>query len=185
MEKLGNKVMNSLDWTVQAFVDGRISTETLLQPDGVESILKVLDAKAGWIQEDESKLLLRKALFNVERGRDVSLRQYTTRRLAQIEAALAAALVTMPTATWGTVLKEGARLSQQSEQTLLNTLAAWSSTTSFEGSTPWTWTRRKVSSRRPSNRWCTPLWRPAGISRVMRSKRKLMSSQTRKSPVPL
>ena len=34
---------------------------------GVESILKVLDAKAGWIQEDESKLLLRKALFSVER----------------------------------------------------------------------------------------------------------------------
>ena len=54
--------MNSLDWTLQAFVDGWISTETL-QPDGVEPILKVLDAKAGWIQEDESKLLLRQALF--------------------------------------------------------------------------------------------------------------------------
>ena len=121
VEKLGTKVMNSLDWTVQAFVDGRISTEALLQPDAVESILKVLDAKAGWIQEDESKLLLRKALFSVERGKDESLRQYTTRRLAQIEAASAAALVTMPTTTWGTVLKEGARLSKQSEQNL-NTL---------------------------------------------------------------
>ena len=51
VEKLGTKVMNSLDWTVQAFVDARISTESLL-----ESILKVLDAEAGWIQEDESKL---------------------------------------------------------------------------------------------------------------------------------
>ena len=114
--------MNSLDWTVQAFVDGRISTEALLQPDGVESILKVLDAKASWIQEEESKLLLRKALFSVERGKDESLRQYTTRRLAQIEAASAAALVTMPTTTWGAVLKEGARLSKQSEQNL-NTLS--------------------------------------------------------------
>ena len=28
-EKLGTKVMNSLGWTVQAFVDGRISTEAL------------------------------------------------------------------------------------------------------------------------------------------------------------
>ena len=102
VEKLGTKVMNSLDWTVQAFVDARISTEALLQPDAVESILRVLDAKAGWIQEDESKLLLRKALFSVERGKDESLRQYTTRRLAQIEAASAAALVTMPTTTWGT-----------------------------------------------------------------------------------
>ena len=118
VEKLGTKVMNSLDWTVQAFVDGRISTEALLQPDAVESILKVLDAKAGWIQEDESKLLLRKALFSVERGKDESLRQYTTRRLAQIEAASASALVTMLTTTWGTVLKEGARLSKQSEQNL-------------------------------------------------------------------
>ena len=54
--------------------------------------LKGLDAKAGWIQEDESKLFLRKALFSVERGKDESLRQYTTRRLAQIEAASAAAL---------------------------------------------------------------------------------------------
>ena len=121
VEKLGTKVMNSLDWTVQAFVDGRISTEALLQPNAVESILKVLDAKACWIQEDVSKLLLRKALFSVERGKDESLRQYTTRRLAQIEAASAAALVTMPTTTWGTVLKEGARLSKQSEQNL-NTL---------------------------------------------------------------
>ena len=60
-------------------------------------------------------------LFSVERGKDESLRQYTTRRLAQIEAVSAAALVTMPTTTWGTVLKEGARLSKQSEQNL-NTL---------------------------------------------------------------
>ena len=120
-EKLGTKVMNSLDWTVQAFVDARISTEALLQPDAVESILKVWDAKARWIQEDESKLLLRKALFSVERGKDESLRQYTTRRLAQIEAASEAALVTMPTTTRGTVLKEGARLTKQSEQNL-NTL---------------------------------------------------------------
>ena len=45
----------------------------------------------------------------------------TTRRLAQIEAAFTAALVTMPTTTWGTVLKEGARLTKQSEQNL-NTL---------------------------------------------------------------
>ena len=121
VEKLGTKVMISLDWTVQAFVDGRISTEALPQPDAVESILKVLDAKAGWIQEDESKLLLRKALFSVERGKDESLPQYTTRRLAQIKAASAADLVKMPTTTWGTVLKEGARLSKQSEQNL-NTL---------------------------------------------------------------
>ena len=66
VEKLGTKVMNSLDWTVQAFVDGRISTEALLQPGAVESILKVLDAKAGWIQEDESKL---PAKCNVQRGK--------------------------------------------------------------------------------------------------------------------
>ena len=121
VEKLGTKVMNSLDWTVQAFVAARISTEALLQPDAVESILRVLDAKAGCIQEDESKLLLRKALFSVERNKDESLRQYTTRRLAHIEAASAAALVATPTNTWGTVLKEGARLTKQSEQNL-NTL---------------------------------------------------------------
>ena len=48
VEKLGTKVMNSLDWTVRAFVGARISTEALQQPDAVESILKVLDAKAGW-----------------------------------------------------------------------------------------------------------------------------------------
>ena len=70
------------------------STEAFPQPDAVQSILKVLDAKAGWIQEDKSKLLLRKALFSVERGKDESLRQYTTR----------------------TMLKEGARLTKQSEQ---------------------------------------------------------------------
>ena len=74
-----------------------------------------------WIHEDESKLLLRKSLFSVERGKGESLRQYTTRRLAQIEAASTASLVTMPTTTWGTVLKEGARLTKQSEQNL-NTL---------------------------------------------------------------
>ena len=80
-EKLGTKVMNSLDWTVQAFVDARISTEALLQPGAVESILKVLDSKAGWIQEDEPKLLLRKALFSVERGKDESLRQKNDKKV--------------------------------------------------------------------------------------------------------
>ena len=117
VEKLSNTVMNSLDWTVQAFVEGRISSETHLQPDGVELIL-VLDVKAGWIQEDESEHFLRKALFNVERGRDESLRRYAARRFAQIEAASATALVTVPTATWGMVLKESARMSTQSEQNL-------------------------------------------------------------------
>ena len=84
VDTLGSKLMNSQDWTVQALVDGTIFTEAHLQPDGVESILKVLDARAGWIQDCESKLLLRKALVNVKRGRDESLRQYTTWRLAQI-----------------------------------------------------------------------------------------------------
>ena len=51
---------------MQAFVDARIPTEALLQPDAVESILKVLDANAGSIQEDESKLLLVKG--TVQRG---------------------------------------------------------------------------------------------------------------------
>ena len=94
-------ILESLAGSGSLGVDGRISTEALLQPDAVESILKVLDAQAGWIQEDESKLLLRKALFRVERGKDESLRQYTTRRLAQIEAASAAVLVTMPTTSLG------------------------------------------------------------------------------------
>ena len=59
-----------------------------------------------------------KALSSVESGKDEPSRQYTTKRLAQIEAAEAAALVTMPTTTWGAVLKEGARLTKQSEQNL-------------------------------------------------------------------
>ena len=42
---------------------------SILHPDGVESILKVLDAKVGWIQEDESKLLLRKALSGWKEAR--------------------------------------------------------------------------------------------------------------------
>ena len=50
------------------------------------------------------------ALFSVERGNDESLRQYTTRRLVQIEAASTAALVTMPTTT----------LSEHNLNTLLN-----------------------------------------------------------------
>ena len=51
--------------------------------------------------------------FRVERVKDASRRERTIRRLAQIEAASATALVTMPTTTWGLVLKEGARLSKQ------------------------------------------------------------------------
>ena len=75
----------------KAFADASFSSEAVLQPESVESILKALDAKTGWIQEDESKVLLRKALFcSMERGKDESLRQHTTRRLAQIEAASAA-----------------------------------------------------------------------------------------------
>ena len=107
IEKLGVKVMIFLDWTVHAFVDARNSAEAFLQPDSVESIQKVLDGK-GWF------------------GSGGRVRQYTTRRLAQIEAASIAStaiFLTMPTTTWGTVLKEGARSTKQSEQnfnTLLN-----------------------------------------------------------------
>ena len=76
----------------------------------------------GWLDPGgRVQTSLRKALFSVERGKDESLRQYTTRRLAQIEAASTASLVSMPTTTWSTVLKEGARLTKQSEQNL-NTL---------------------------------------------------------------
>ena len=179
VEKLGTKIMKSLGWMVQSFVDARISTEALLQPDAVESSLKVLDAKAGWIQEDESKLLLRKALFSVERGKDESLRQYATRRLAQIEAASAAALVTMPTTTWGTVLKEGARLTKQSEQnldTLLN--GSTELMTLREHSTCWTWKVRKASSRQLSNLWCAPSWKPENSAKISRVKKRQTNRMT-------
>ena len=129
-------------------MDEWISSDALQQVDGVESILKVLEAKAGSIQEDESKLLLQKALFSVERGKDESLQHYTTRRLSQIEAA-SAALVNVPTTTWGTVLKEGARLSKQSEQNL-STLFEWQ-----HGRSSTQWTPRRASSRQPSNWWST------------------------------
>ena len=118
MEKLGNKVMSSLDWTVQAFVDARISWEALLQPDGVELILKVWDAKARRIQEDESKLLMQKAVFSVARGKTSlfgNAHQGGWRKSRQAQQ------LTKPTTTWGTVLKEGARLPKQSEQTRLST----------------------------------------------------------------
>ena len=123
-------------------------------------ILKVLDAKAGCVQEDESKLLLRKALYSVERAKDESLRQHTTRRLAQIEAASAAALVTMPTTTWGTVLKEGARLTKQSEENL-NTL--------LNGSTELDDVARALNML---DLCCTPSWKLENSVRVSHVKKR-------------
>ena len=190
VEKLGTKVMKSVDWTVQAFVDGRISTEALLQPDGVESILMVLDAKAGWIQEDESKLLLRKALFRVEGGKDESLRQYTTGRLVQIEAALSSRSGHHANDDLGHSAEGRCAVVHAVRTELQYTLgtAARSSTTLPEHSTCWTWSARRASSRQLSNLWYTPAWKPddaAEISSVKKRKRKLTSNRVNKSTVLL
>ena len=85
VEKLGNKVMSSLDWTVQVLVDGRISAVALMLPDG-EGLGPPRPAAS------------RRTNPNFSWGRHSS---------AWKEAK--------------TLLKEGARLSKQSEQSL-NTL---------------------------------------------------------------
>ena len=87
-----------------------------------KSILKVLDAK-GWL-DPGGRVQTSLAKGTVQRGKRAkrslcdNTRQEGWRKSRQ---PLQAALVTMPTTTWGTVLKEGARLTKQSEQNL-NTL---------------------------------------------------------------
>ena len=44
-----------------------------LQPDGVESILKALDPKAGWVQEDESQASPAEGTLQRGEGKDESL----------------------------------------------------------------------------------------------------------------
>ena len=81
VEKLGHKVMKSLVWTVQAFVDERLSTEALLQPQrcGVDFEGLGRQGPAGSRKTDPS--------FSCEghssagRGRDESLRQYTNKEV--------------------------------------------------------------------------------------------------------
>ena len=105
----------------------------------------------------------------------MSLRQYTTKRLAQIEAASTAALViTMPTA----VLKEGTRLTKQSKQ---KNLAARSSMMSLEHSTCWTWTVHRA----PSFRWSLALRReqPSRLPRFAPTSLLCTVAMTRLKPV--
>ena len=121
VEKLGTKVMNSLDWTVQAFVDARISTEALLQPVAVESIFKGFGCQGRLVPGGRVQTPLAKG--TVQRGKRQgrvcdNTRQEGWRRSRQPPQPL---WLPWLTTTWGTVLKEGVRLTKQSEQNL-NTL---------------------------------------------------------------
>ena len=88
VEKLATKVMNSLDWTVQAFVDAKISTEAFLQPDAVGVNLERFWMPSGWNPGGRFQTPPAKGTVQPKEARTSLLRQYTTRRLAQMRGSL-------------------------------------------------------------------------------------------------
>ena len=147
VEKLGTKVMNSLDWTVQAFVDARISTEALTSATRCCGVnFEGLGCQGrldpgGRVQTPPAK-------GTVQRGKRQGRVSATThdKKDGADRGGLRSRSGYHANDTWGTVLKEGARLPKQSEQNL-NTLLNGSSTMLREHSTCWTWKVRRASSR--------------------------------------
>ena len=137
--------------------------EVSLQPDAVESILNVLDAKAGWIQEDESKLFLRKALFSVERGNHNKVGanrggfrscsgHHTDDHLGHSA--------------------EGRRAVVKAVRTEPQHTLERSSTTLREHSLCQMRKVKRALSRQLLNLWCTLSWKPENSAKISRAKKR-------------
>ena len=109
VQKFGTKVINSLDWTVQAFVDAKISTDpatTRRRGVNFEGF-----GRQGLLDPGRRvQILLRKS--TVQRGKRQGRVSATIhdKKVGADRGGFSSFLVTMPTTTWGAMLKEGARL---------------------------------------------------------------------------
>ncbi|OLP83560.1 hypothetical protein AK812_SmicGene35647 [Symbiodinium microadriaticum] len=112
----GEKVLRSLGWELQADME-HISEDELSRDTYLETILAVIDAKAGVREDDEKRRAFKAVMTENQRKREESLSQYSLRRLRDFQRAMSFGF-DLPPELKAAMLREGASLSEQNMQNL-------------------------------------------------------------------
>ncbi|CAE7850169.1 unnamed protein product, partial [Symbiodinium necroappetens] len=110
------KVLRSLGWEMQVDFE-HLSEAELVAPTYLDSILKVMNLKAGVRDDDEKRQAFRDVIHGAARKKDENLGQFATRRLRDFAKA-ATYGITLPPEFRVSLMKEGAGLSDQNLQNL-------------------------------------------------------------------
>ena len=110
------KVLRSFPWELQAKFD-HLTDHQLQGPSYLDLMIEVLEIESGQHEAVEKRRIAREALFDSGRTKDETLGQYVHRRSQQFSAAENLGLQ-LPSEVKGTILEEGAGLSEQGMQNL-------------------------------------------------------------------
>ena len=114
--KRADKVMRSLGWELQASFE-HLTESQLSSNKYLEHILSILELKAGVREDDERRQAFKTIMYDGGRKKDETLGQYAMRRIRDYNQA-ANHGIQIPDEFKASLLREGANLSEQSQQNL-------------------------------------------------------------------
>ena len=117
VHKRAEKVLRVLGWEMMADFE-HLSEAELADGDYLERIISVLENKAGVREDDEKRKAIRAVMQESNRKKDETLAQYAVRREREFTKASSFGL-DLPASLRSTLLREGALLSEQSQQNLV------------------------------------------------------------------
>ena len=115
--KRAEKLLRSFGWEMQSDFE-HLSEEVLVSSSYLDVIIEVINSKAGVREEDDKRRAYKQAITDNQRHRDETLAQYSVRRQRDFSAASSFGVV-IPDALKAMLMREGAGLSDQSQQNLM------------------------------------------------------------------
>ena len=117
VHKRAEKLLRTFGWEMQVDFE-HIPEATLCSNRYLDSIIEIVNSKAGVREDDDKRRAYKQAITNNMRHREESLAQYSLRRARDFQTA-AGFGVEIPPALRAMLLKEGAGLSDQGQQNLI------------------------------------------------------------------
>ena len=116
VHRRAEKLLRKFGWEMQVDFE-HLGEDILASPAYLNAIIEVMNNKAGVREDDEKRRAYRLAIVENQRRRDETLAQFSVRRLQDFRAA-AAYGIQLPGELKAMLLREGAGLSDQSQQNL-------------------------------------------------------------------
>ena len=114
--KRAEKLLRTFGWEMQIDFE-HLSDGTLGSSGYLDAIIEIINNKAGVREDDEKRRAYKQAITDSQRHRDETLAQYAQRRMRDFRSAATFGVV-IPDPLKAMLLKEGAGLSDQSQQNL-------------------------------------------------------------------
>ena len=116
VHRRAEKLLRTLGWEMQVDFE-HLPEDVLTSPGYLDAIIEVMNNKAGVREDDDRRRAYRQAIVENQRRKDETLAQFSVRRLQDFRAA-AAYGISLPDELRAMLLREGAGLSDQSQQNL-------------------------------------------------------------------